>query len=154
MRYVTVLRLCNKHNNAVYGNASESPFWSTSFQTHKNCQWHAILEFWSSNVTHFLTCLHFFFVTSRAPPFLSRYALVYHELLWDVLFSCCLHFKAHLLHIFRISFEHFSNLLRMFLLFNWFSFFLHCAPKPQAVVSLLYILFLEKESHISCYSFV
>ena len=73
-------------------------------------------------------------LTLLLPQFLGIYALVYHELLCDVLSPCCLHFKAHLLHIFRMSVEHFPNFLRIFLYIEMIFFFLHCAPKPQAVV--------------------
>ena len=92
------------------------------------------LHFDRQNITYFLASLAFFQVTLLLPPFLGSYALVYHEQLCDVLFPCCLHFKAQLLHIFRMSVEHFPNFLRIFLYFEMIFFFLHCAPKPQAVV--------------------
>ena len=57
----------------------------------------------------------FFFVTLLLPSFLGRYSLVYHGLLRDVFFSSCLYFKVHLLHIFRMSVEHFPNFVRIFL---------------------------------------
>ena len=58
-----------------------------------------------------------FFVTLLVHFFLGRFSLVYHESLRDVLFPCCLHFKAHLLHIFRMSVEHFANFLQIFSLY-------------------------------------
>ena len=46
----------------------------------------------------------------------------------------CTGFFLSLLHIFGMSVEHFPNFLRIFLYIEMISFFLHCAPKPQAVV--------------------
>ena len=62
----------------------------------------------------FLVSLPFFLGNLLLPLFWGRYALFYHESLCDIPFSCCLHLKAHLLHIFRMSVEHFPNFLRIF----------------------------------------
>ena len=68
------------------------------FWTHKNCLRRSILAFWSPNTTHFLTSLHFLCHFTGASMFKSLF-FVYHGSLWGSPFLCCLHFKAHLLHM-------------------------------------------------------
>ena len=68
-------------------------------------------------------------------------------------FSCCLHLKAHLLHIFSIFFEHFLFSCRFFFDFTDFSSCYMLLPNFKQLLSLLYVLFLEKESPVSYYSF-
>ena len=85
------------------------------FWTHKTCLWHSVLAFWLPKITNFLASLPFFIVTLLVSSFLGRYSLLYHELLWDVLFPRCLYFKVHVLHIFRMCVEHLPNFLRTFL---------------------------------------
>ena len=101
--------------------ASEGPFWSTFFRRTKIACGTMFLHFDRQILPIFLAS--FFYVTLLLPPFLGRYALAYHESLCDVFFPCCLHFKAHLLYIFRMSVEHFPSFSRIFPLY-WNDFLL------------------------------
>ena len=101
-------------------------------------------------ITNFLANSYlFFFVTLLVPSCLGRYSLVYHESLWDVLFSCCLHFKVHLLHIFRVCVEHVPNFLRFFLyVCQIIIFFLQSAPKTSSRCCRYFTFYSSKKSLI------
>ena len=118
------------------------------FWPHNNCLWHSscilITKYYP-----FSRKLTLFFVTSLAPPFQGRFFLVYYESLCDILSPYCLQFKAHLLHIFRMSVEHLPNFLRIFLYIEMIFFFLHCALKPQAVCRHYFVFYFSKKSLIS-----
>ena len=52
-----------------------------------------------------------------------------------------------------MSFENFLISYRFCLCFDWFSLFYIVLLNIKQLTSLLYVLFLDKESHVSCYVF-
>ena len=111
------------------------------FFKHKVAISHSDLAIWSLIITNFFASQRVFLCQFTGPFILGSLffclAVVVPGCPLFLLFAAkahLLHILACLLHIFRMSVEHFPNFLRIFLCIEMIFFFLHCAPKPQAVV--------------------